>query len=125
MNLTKNEVEIMDTLWAVGKPMSRAELIAMPETRTWKESSIHVLLNSLLRKGAVCEAGFVKNGKAIGRTYAAAVTCEEYYAQSAATNTKTKPELDILLKSLLDSFKPNKETLEKMQAVLDKALSKK
>lgn len=125
MNLTKNEVEIMDTLWAAGKPMSRAELIATPENRTWKESSIHVLLNSLLRKGAISEAGFVKNGKAIGRTYAAAVTCEEYYALAAASNTKTKPDLAGLVEALIRCFKPNKETLEKMQGIVDKALSKK
>lgn len=125
MNLTKNEVEIMDVLWAADKPLSRSELIAMSVDKTWKESSIHVLLNSLLRKGAISEAGFVKNGKAIGRTYAAAVTCEEYHALAAASNTKIKPELSKLFSALLKEFNPSAETLSEMKATLDKAIAAK
>lgn len=121
MNLTKNEVEVMDVLWKVDKALSRAELINESVDRTWKESSIHVLLNSLLRKGAICEAGFVKNGKAIGRTYAAAVTCEQYHALAAAENTKMKPQLPQLFEALLKEFKPDKATLEELQTILDGA----
>lgn len=121
MNLTKNEIEVMDVLWKADQPLSRAQLITESVERTWKESSIHVLLNSLLRKGAICEAGFVKNGKAIGRTYAAAITCEEYHALAAASNTKQKPELTKLFAALLKEFKPSKETLEELQTILDAA----
>ena len=88
--------------------------------RTYLEGKLHPL-NSLLRKGAICEAGFVKNGKAIGRTYAAAITCEEYHALAAASNTKQKPELPKLFEALLKEFKPNKETLEQLQVILDAA----
>lgn len=123
MNLSKNEVEIMDVLWAVGKPLSRSELITESAERTWKESSIHVLLNSLLRKGAVCEAGFVKNGKAIGRTYAAAITCEEYHARTAADNTRQKPELPKLIAALLKNFDPSPEELKEIRKIVDAAAS--
>ena len=27
MNLTKNEIEVMDVFWGVGRPLSRAELL--------------------------------------------------------------------------------------------------
>lgn len=125
MNLTKNEVEIMDVLWEAERPLSRAELITLSVERTWKESSIHVLLNSLLRKGAICEAGFVKNGKAIGRTYAAAITCEEYHALAAISNTKKKPELTKLFAALLKNFDPSAEVLQELQAILDKSITEK
>lgn len=125
MNLSKNEIEIMDVLWTAGKPLSRSELIALSVDKTWKESSIHVLLNSLLRKGAVCEAGFVKNGKAIGRTYAAAVTCEEYHALAAATNTKQKPQLPQLVAALLRNFDPSAEELNEIREMLEEAIRSK
>ena len=51
MQLTKSEMEIMDVLWDAGKPLSRADLLDRSEEKTWKDSSVHILLNGLLQKG--------------------------------------------------------------------------
>ena len=72
MYLTQNELEIMDVLWEQKRPLSRGELLSLPENKTWMDSSIHILLNSLLRKGAIREAGYAKCGKTSGRVYEAA-----------------------------------------------------
>ena len=77
MYLTKNELEIMDVLWEQKRPLSRGELLSLPENKTWMDSSIHILLNSLLRKGAIREAGYAKCGKTSGRVYEAALSCAE------------------------------------------------
>ena len=53
MELTRSEMEIMDVLWEAGKPLSRADLLEHTEEKTWKDSSVHILLNSLLQKGAI------------------------------------------------------------------------
>ena len=50
MQLTKSEMEIMDVLWDAGKPLSRADLLDRSEEKTWKDSSVHILLNGLLQK---------------------------------------------------------------------------
>ena len=63
MELTRSEMEIMDVLWEAGKPLSRADLLEHTEEKTWKDSSVHILLNSLLQKGAIQEAGLEKRGK--------------------------------------------------------------
>ncbi len=68
-SLTKNEQEIMDLLWSQDKALSRSEIIELSTERSWKKSSIHILLNSLLEKGAIKVEGFVKTGKNYGRTY--------------------------------------------------------
>ena len=57
MELTRSEMEIMDVLWETGKPLSRADLLEHTEEKTWKDSSVHILLNSLLQKEAIREAG--------------------------------------------------------------------
>ena len=59
MELTRSEMEIMDVLWETGKPLSRADLLEHTEEKTWKDSSVHILLNSLLQKEAIREAGLV------------------------------------------------------------------
>ena len=91
MYLTKNELEIMDVLWEQKRPLSRGELLALPEKKTWMDSSIHILLNSLLRKGAIREAGYAKCGKTSGRVYEAALSCAEYYVTTPLGQSRGPP----------------------------------
>ena len=74
MELTKSEMEIMDVLWESGKPLSRADLLAHSEEKTWKDSSVHILLNGLLQKGAIQEAGLIKRSKTYGRIFSPTMT---------------------------------------------------
>ena len=80
MELTKSEMEIMDVLWGSGEPLSRADLLAHSEEKSWKDSSVHILLNGLLQKGAIREAGLVKRSKTFGRVFSPTLTREEYFA---------------------------------------------
>ena len=113
MYLTKNELEIMDVLWEQGRPLSRGELLTLPENKTWMDSSIHILLNSLLRKGAIREAGYAKCGKTSGRVYEAALSCAEYYV-TTLSSTKVQPTLQDLLAAYLTAIPLSDE--EKRQA---------
>ena len=63
MNLTKNEIEVMDVFWGVGRPLSRAELLNLSVDKSWQSNSVHILLNNLLKKGALREAGFCTQWK--------------------------------------------------------------
>ena len=47
MELTKSELEIMDVLWDTGEPMSSADVLDHSEETSWKDSSVHILLNGL------------------------------------------------------------------------------
>ena len=53
MRLTKSELEIMEVLWAADEPLCRADIIARSQDKTWKDSSVHILLNSMLKKEAI------------------------------------------------------------------------
>lgn len=85
MRLTSSEFEMMGIFWRENRPMTRGEILADTVDREWKDSSIHILLNSLLRKGAIREAGYAKCGKRIGRTYEAAIGGEEYVLGTLAS----------------------------------------
>ena len=52
MELTKSEMQIMDVFWEAGEPLSRSDLLERSEHKSWKDSSVHILLNGLLQKGA-------------------------------------------------------------------------
>ena len=121
MYLTKNEIEIMDVLWHEDRALSRGEILSLSsDDKTWMDSSIHILLNSMLRKGAIKEAGFVECGKTCGRVYEAALSCEEYYA-STLTSTKKVPEISKLLEAYIQFNGVDADTIKALEEVLAKA----
>ena len=100
MLLTKSEREIMDVLWNAGEPLSRSDFLERSETKTWKDSSVHILINGLLSKNAIREAGFVKRSKTYGRVFAPNLTREEYFAATIFSH-RYKPQITGLIQALL------------------------
>ena len=100
MELTKSELQIMDVLWQSDAALSRSDLLVQSDDKSWKDSSVHILLNGLLRKGAIREAGQVKRSKTYGRTFLPTLTREEYYVANIFSH-QYKPDMEKLLKVLL------------------------
>ncbi len=100
MELTKSEMQIMDVLWEDGGALSRADLLERSEEKSWKDSSVHILLNGLLKKGAIREAGVVRRSKTYGRTFLPTLTREEYFASTIFCH-RYKPDLVGLVQALL------------------------
>lgn len=119
MELTKSEMQIMDVLWEAKEPLSRADLLAHAEDKSWKDSSVHILLNGLLQKNAIYEAGFVKRNKTYGRTFAPAMTREEYFATTIFSH-RYQPEIVGLFDALLKRKDITPEQLEAIQELLVK-----
>lgn len=117
MELTKSEMEIMDVLWASETPLSRADLLAHSEEKSWKDSSVHILLNGLLHKGAITEAGLVKRSKTYGRVFAPTITREEYFAATIFSH-RHKPQIIGLFEALLRRDEITPEDLDAIRAMI-------
>lgn len=115
MELTKSELEIMDVMWAANTPLSRADLLECADEKTWKDSSVHILLNGLLQKGAIREAGFVKRSKTYGRTFLPNLTREEYFASTIFSH-RHKPQMQGLFAALLQRPEVTVEDLDFLEA---------
>ena len=118
MELTKSEMEIMDVLWESGEPLSRSDLLSRSEEKTWKDSSVHILLNGLLQKGAIREAGLVKRSKTYGRVFAPTLTREEYFAATIFSH-RHKPEIVGLFAALLSREDITREDLTQIAALIE------
>ena len=121
MELTRSEMEIMDVLWEAGKPLSRADLLERSEEKTWKDSSVHILLNSLLQKDAIQEAGLVKRGKTFGRVFAPTMTREQYFAATIFSH-RHKPEPIGLFQALLEREDVTQEDLKQLLAFVQEKI---
>lgn len=123
MELTKSEMQIMDVLWASDAPLSRADLLERSEEKSWKDSSVHILLNGLLHKGAICEVGFVKRSKTYGRTFAPTLTREEYFATTIFSH-RHKPQIEGLFRALLSREDITPEQLAAIDAMVQERKAK-
>ena len=118
MELTRSEMEIMDVLWETGEPMSRADLLARSEEKTWKDSSVHILLNGLLQKKAIREAGMVKRSKTYARTFVPTMTREEYFAGTVFCH-RHKPQIVGLFAALLERPEITRNDLEQIMTLIE------
>ena len=117
MELTKSEMQIMDMLWEAKHPLSRADLWDRTQEKSWKDSSVHILLNGLLDKKAICEAGFVKRSKTYGRTFLPTMSREEYFATTIFCH-RHKPQIVGLFEALLRRDDITKEDLAAISAMI-------
>ena len=80
MELTKNEMQFMTVLWEAGTPLTASDILDRVVDREWHVSSVHKILNNLLKKGAVeLDGNFVQEGRNISRTFVPMLARVEYY----------------------------------------------
>lgn len=118
MELTRSEMEIMDVMWSADVPLSRADLLERSEGKSWKDSSVHILLNCLLQKKAIEAVGFVKRSKTYGRTFAPTMTREEYFAATIFSH-RHKPDIVGLFAALLKRNDITDEHLSQIEALVN------
>lgn len=116
LHITKSEMEILSTLWKAGMPLTRGDILEMSTDKSWKDNSVHILLNSMLKKGVIREDGFIRCGRVWGRLYAPVFTVEEYYAEQF--RELAKPSLVNLVTILIDRGILSPAEIERLQAAL-------
>ena len=114
-------MQIMDVLWEDGNPLSRSDFLDRAEEKSWKDSSVHILLNGLLRKGIIREAGIVKRTKTYGRTFLPTMTREEYFATTTFSHPH-KPDMTGLIQALLERPEADAAALKDIQALVEQRI---
>lgn len=116
---TKSQLEILRVMWEAGTPLSRGDILERSTEKSWKGSSIHILLNSLLEKNLIEEAGFARAGKVWGRLYAPTISIEEYYASILQSGPAFDTEK--LIGMILEWEKLDEETVSAVKELVRKA----
>lgn len=123
MELTKSELQIMDVLWQDGGALSRSDFLERGQEKSWKDSSVHILLNGLLNKGVIREVGTVRRSKTYSRTFLPTMTREEYYA-AVIYSHRYKPEITALVEALLKREDITPEQLTKIGLIVQQRTEK-
>ena len=77
--MTKSEKQIMDLLWSVDKPLSCTQIIQMSGDKTWKDSYVHSLIKSLMKKDLVEVVSFELVSRSYARKFVPKLSKESYY----------------------------------------------
>ena len=109
-------------MWAAGRPLSRSEIIELSPKKTWKASSIHILLNSMLEKNAIQVYGFTKTGTHYGRTFVPVLSEAQYAAeqiqQLGSFKTDQAGTVTKVFSALLDESTISDETYQELERLL-------
>lgn len=117
MDLTKSELEVMNVIWRAKRPLSCNDIIALSEKKRWKDSSVHILLNGLLKKEAIKEDGFIKCGKTYARQFSPLISSEEYYSETVFSAGGNE-NLPMLFSALIRSDYMTPELLSELEELL-------
>ena len=98
--ITNSEMQILEVLWDEGEALTSSEIVEVSDDRTWKSSSVHLLLNSLLKKNFVRVAGFKKTTKNYARTFKPTMTKEKYFVRKVMGNTPVEEKKKIYMQLL-------------------------
>ena len=128
ITLTPNELEIMELMWRENRPLSRTDIIELSPDRSWKASSIHILLNKMLDKDAIKVDGFVRTGKNYGRTYFPALSNVDYLlmtikGSSLYQNSKKEATIAVI-SSLINDKDITAQDIREIEAVIEAKKSK-
>lgn len=123
-SLSGNEQMIMEAIWKAGRPLTRGEILkAVEGLSSWNPSSVHLVLNSMMKKGAVAVE---ENLSHYGRTYRAMLTRGEYlaqYAQMACSGETIRERLLELTEALITQPGVDSGLLEEAQAMIGNRLN--
>ena len=128
ITLTPNELEIMELMWRKNRPLSRTDIIELSPDRSWKASSIHILLNKMLDKDAIKVDGFVRTGKNYGRTYSPALSNVDYLLMtikgSSLYQNSRKEATIAVISSLINDKDITAQDIREIEAVIEAKKSK-
>lgn len=88
--MTKSEEQVMTLLWRSGKPLSCSEIVALSENKTWKDSYVHSLIKSLIKKGIVKIESFELISRSYARKFVPKISYHEYVLLSYFSEERLK-----------------------------------
>ena len=89
-HMTKSEEQVMRLLWASDRPLSCTEIVELSEDKTWKDSYVHSLIKSLIKKDIVEIAAFELVSRSYARKFAPKISYDEYILLSGFTQEELK-----------------------------------
>ena len=119
IKLTNSEAEVMELLWASDEPLSPREIIEQSTDKTWKDSYIHLIINSLLKKNMIEVAGLKQTTKNYTRIFTPTMSKKQWLLSHITDNQSSDDMIRCLFDEILKQI-DNQQELDRLSDYLDK-----
>ena len=119
--ITYNEYNILLAIWNAGHALTAKEILASMEDKSFKDRTIHSILNAMLEKGLIYVDGQKLSSRIYSRCFNASISFAEYHADCIMDNEIYRREKTKVLPGLLSALVAedvNPETLDCLEALL-------
>ncbi len=122
--LSKRELDVMNVLWAEGRPLIASEI---PERQPGLSiNTVQAVLKKLLKREFIEVAKIVQSGTVLSRSYAPVITPEEYAVSYMTTEIfpfgKSIAKMGFL-SALFDSVDNDRELIEELEKFIQERKS--
>ena len=106
--LSKSEREVMELLWKCRAPLTCAEIVEYSENKDWKDSYIHSIVRSLLKKKMITVSSFGLNNRSYARCFTP-ISRAEYGLREAYEDDLSEENIkDMIMCCIFTMLSPNK-----------------
>ena len=121
--ITINEYKVLLAIWKAGRPLSAQEIVENIEDKTFKDRTIHSILNALLEKGLIYVDGQRLSSRIYCRLFNTSVSFEQFQSQQIMDSPvyrKDKAQvLPGILSALVEDQDIGADTLDQLEALLE------
>ncbi len=119
VRLSKNEKQLMELLWASEVPLTCTEMVHNSKDKMWKDSYVHVMVTSLMKKGMIKVDSVELVCKIYARKFVPTMTKDEYYIRTLIDeNIWTKEKMPMLLSAFVETT-ADLEVLEEFNRIIE------
>lgn len=110
---------MMTVLWGSDTALTASEILKASTDKTWKDKSLHILINSLLKKNLIVVDGFKKMEKVYARSFKPAIS-QTNYIWTHLTSGLDKKKRRNLIEEIIKNF--DQEELLIAKQIIDKCI---
>lgn len=119
--ITNNEYNILLAIWNAGHPLTAKEIVDSIEDKSFKDRTIHSLLNAMLDAGLIYVDGQKLSTKIYSRCFNTKLSFEEFQAEQIKENAVYRREKSDVLPGILSALMEDdvsSDTLDKLESLL-------
>ena len=121
--ISNNEYNVLLTIWKAGQALSAQEIVENMEDKTFKDRTIHSILNAMLEKGLIYVDGQRLSSRIYCRLFNTSVSFEQFQSQQIMDSPvyrKDKAQvLPGILSALVEDADIGADTLDQLEALLE------
>lgn len=112
MKLSNSERYVMEVFWRSKEPISATDVVLQNLHRSWSDSYVFLMINSLRQKGAIKFYDIFDKGKSVVRRYVPVMTKAEYLTELMTAQAEYSDDDIFEVLKLLISEIDDEEALE-------------